>query len=440
MRSLSDIVKPLPGSADRAPVAPTAPADWRFTASYTLGFLTLISSFNYLDRSILGLALPLIKSEMRISDTALGLVSGLAFALCYSLLGVPIAWLADRVSRRNIIAAGFAFWSLMTVMTGWAANVWQLAACRFLMSAGEACGVAPSNAMLSDVFRPARQALALAVFATANSLALIVFFPLVGWIGQDHGWRAMFIAAGIPGVLLAPLFFITLREPARGALETATSHPTESLRGTVRSLAGCATYRLICLGATFMGANIYAASAWYATFLQRMHRLSLVEIAATIGPLRGILGGLGILAGGILTDRLGRRDIRWRLLVPGIACLLAAPGEVLFLFGRIKSVWLFGLGISSLFMLLHQGPAFAAVMHVTKVRMRAVAISVALLFAGLFGQVLGPFLVGFLNDRLHPMFGDDAIRYSLLITAVLPIGAGCSFLAGVRHIARELQP
>src|SRR5688572_12636921 len=164
--------------------ASTTPRDWSAPTAYSLGFLTLISAFNYLDRALLGLALPSIKAEMAVSDTALGLVSGLAFLLFYSLLGVPIAWLADRWNRRNIIAIGFAFWSLMTLLTGWVANIWQLALARFLMGAGEACGLAPSNSMISDLFRRERRPLALSIFGAAASIAFILFFPIVGAVGE----------------------------------------------------------------------------------------------------------------------------------------------------------------------------------------------------------------------------------------------------------------
>ena len=173
--------------------------------------------FNYLDRSILGLALPMIKAEMQASDTALGLVSGLAFVLFYAILGVPIAWAADRWNRRNIIAAGLAFWSLMTALTGFVANIWQLALARFLMGAGEACCMPPSNSIISDLFRKARRPLALAIFGTANSIAFIALFPIAGWIADHHGWRTMFVAAGAPGLVLALLFYLTVREPVRGA-------------------------------------------------------------------------------------------------------------------------------------------------------------------------------------------------------------------------------
>ena len=199
-----------------APLDPAAGrSDWSATASYSLGFLTIISAFNYLDRSLLGLALPAIKAEMTVSDTTLGLVSGLAFVLFYSLLGVPIAWLADRWNRRNIIAAGFAFWSLMTLLTGWVANIWQLAMARFLMGAGEACGLAPSNSMISDLFRKERRALALSIFGASSSITFVVFFPILGTVGEAYGWRQMFVLAGAPGVLLAMVFALTVREPKR---------------------------------------------------------------------------------------------------------------------------------------------------------------------------------------------------------------------------------
>ncbi|MEP7005804.1 MAG: MFS transporter, partial [Sphingomonas bacterium] len=157
---------------------------WPWSATWPLLVLTLVSIFNYLDRSLLGLALPAIKRELGTSDTVLGLVSGLAFILFYSLLGIPIAWLADRANRRNIIAVGLAFWSVMTACTGYIGSIWQLAVVRLLMGAGEACGMAPSNSIIADRFTPERRPLAMAFFGTAAPLSFILFFPLAGWIAQ----------------------------------------------------------------------------------------------------------------------------------------------------------------------------------------------------------------------------------------------------------------
>ncbi|MBL8552474.1 MAG: MFS transporter [Hyphomonadaceae bacterium] len=421
-----------PSSAAQA----DAKGSWRPYTVYTLAFLTLISSFNYLDRSILGLALPMLKAEMQVSDTALGLVSGLAFVAIYSLLGVPIAWLADRWSRRNIIAIGFAFWSLMTLVTGFVGNIWQLALARLFMGAGEAACMPPSNALIGDVFGKDQRPLALAIFGLAFSIASIGFFPLLGLIGDAHGWRAMFVAAGAPGVALALVFWLTVKEPARGGSGRA-EEAAPSIAAASRFLAGSRAYMLMLMGATFMGANIFAAGAWTPSFLSRVHGLSLTEIAASIGPMRGIIGGLGVLAGGLLADRLGRLDARWRLRVPAFACLLLGPAEMLFLLGDTTLAWMTGFALTSFLTLLHQAPIFAVTLNVAKPRMRALATSLLVLCAGLLGQALGPLFVGYFNDRLDPVFGPQAIRYSLLIMAVTAILAGFSFWAAARFYERD---
>ena len=408
-------------------------------AAYTLGFLTLISAFNYLDRAVLGLALPLIKREMLVSDTALGLASGLAFALFYSLLGVPIAWVADRWSRRNIIAIGFGLWSVMTTVTGFVGNIWQLAGARFLMGAGEACGVAPSNAMIADLYPQGRRTLALAILGTASSLAFIFFYPLIGWVGQHRGWRAMFMVSGVPGFVLAVAFVLTVREPARGGRGVGRVPDIASPSSVIRFLLASPTYLLILLGSTFMGASVYAGSTWNATFLTRVHHLSLAETAASIGPLQGLCGGAGILLGGFLTDALGRRDERWLLRLPAMACLLAAPAEALFLLGRGRLAWMIGFGLMSFFALAHQAPIFAAAMSTARARMRAVAISMLVLVSGLLGQIAGPLLVGLLDDQLHASLGNSAVRYSLLLVAACLFAASLAFFSAIGHFARDRE-
>ncbi len=415
--------------------------DWTGAAVYSLAFLSLISVFNYLDRSILGLALPQIKAEMHVSDTALGLVSGLAFVLFYTVLGIPIAWLADRYSRRNIIAAGFAFWSLMTVLTGFVTGIWQLAVARFLMGAGEACGVAPSNSMIADLFRRARRPLAIALFGLASSVSLIVFFPIAGWIVTHHGWRAMFIAAGVPGLLLALLFRLTVPEPRRGAMEETASKggKPERLVDALRFLAGSRTYLYLLVAATFMGANAFAAGAWTPTFLQRVHGMSMAEVGATIGPVRGILGAVGVLGGGLLVDRLSSRWAEWRLKLPALSCLLVGPAELLFLIADTPAWWLSGFALASLLGLLHQAPAWAAVVNVARVRTRAIAIALLLMAAGLFGQVAGPAVVGILNDYLAATHGELAIRYSLLIVAITPVLGGIAMWRAATHYAADIE-
>jgi MFS family permease len=406
-----------------------AKGDWQPGVVYSLGFLTLIATFNYLDRSLLGLALPAIKAEMQVSDTVLGLVSGLAFVLFYSILGIPIAWAADRWNRRNIIAIGFAFWSLMTALSGMVANIWQLAVARFLMGAGEAAGLAPSSSMISDLFRAGRRPLAMAIFGTSSAIAGILFFPVVGWIGENHGWRSMFIVAGIPGIVLALLFVLTVREPTRGGTDEATAPaaPAPGIMETARFLIASRAYLLLVGGATFMGANLFAAAAWAPTFLSRVHGMSLSETSVILGPVRGTLATIGILGAGMLIDRLGRNRPKMRARIPAIACFIAGPAEALFLLGEPAGLWLTGFALSSLFVLAYQGPVFALGMSVVRPSMRAVATSITVFSAALLGQVAGPLIVGILNDALAPELGEKAVRYSLLVGAVTPILAGILF-------------
>jgi MFS family permease len=309
------------------------------------------------------------------------------------------------------------------------------------MGAGEACGIAPSNSMLADLFGKTRRPVALAVFGTAYSIGLTVFYPILGWIGQHHGWRAMFIVAGVPGLLLATVFFLTVREPLREVSDNADLTRTlqaPALWATLRFLAGSRTYWLLLLGVTFMGADIYAAGAWNPTFLRRVHRLSLMQIASSIGPFLGLLGALGILCGGFLASRLGKRDERWRLRVPAIACLLLGPAQLLFLLGDALPIWMCGFALTSFLTLMHQGPVYAAAMHVARPRMRAVATSLILLSASLFGQILGPLLIGFLSDRLEPRFGELSIRYAMLAMVACAAGAAASFWAAVRYMAGDI--
>ena len=409
---------------------------WTGVSIFTLAFLTLISTLNYFDRSVLALVLPLIKAEMHVSDTTLGIVTSLI--LFYAVLGVPIASLADRWSRKYVIAIGFSFWSVMTILTGFAANIFQLGFFRFFMGAGEACGLAPSQSMLSDVFDRARRPIALAVLTTASSLAAIIYSPIAGWVAGHYGWRATFIVAGAPGVILALLFVLLIKEPRRGASEPAGA-PVEPapLKEALAFLAGSRAYLLLLLGTTLMGVYLYGVGAWGATFLVRVRHLSIPEIGAYISPVRGAVAAGGILLGGILASNLERVDQRWRCWIPGLACLLLAPCEFLFVFADQTWIWVSAMIASSLFSIMHQGPVYAAYVSVAKPRMRAVSVSVALLGATVVGQFGGPILIGWLNDTLSATYGDGAIRYSLLVTQVVAVLGGLSFAAAGRFIKAD---
>ncbi|MCW2391886.1 MFS family permease [Sphingobium sp. B1D7B] len=426
------ITEPLPigreSAAGPSPLPKEQRAPWPWQSTWPFAMLMVVSIFNYLDRSLLGLALPAIKAEMGVSDTALGLVSGVAFIVIYSLMGLPIAWAADRFNRRTIISIGLAFWSAVTLATGWVTNIWQLAFARFCLGAGEASSTAPANSMIADLFHPTRRPLALAIYGVAATISHIVLFPVAGWIAETYGWRAMFIAAGVPGIVAALVFRLTVREPARTAARPAHSRsPIAAIRTDVRALLANRCYAWMLLGMTFMGSNIWATGSWTPTFFQRVHGLTMAEAATIIGPSRGFLGAAGILLGGLLVDRLRKSQLRWRVGIPALACLAIGPAELLFLLGEETAIWVLGFAGASFFTLLHQGPIYAAVVNVVAPDQRALAIAMLLLGGGLVGNIIGPTAVGILNDVLAADFGQSAIRYSLLLIAITPLCAGACF-------------
>ena len=413
---------------------------WTPGLCYFLGVLTLVSMFNYMDRSLLGLVLPLIKADLQLSDTALGLISGLAFVLFYSTLGIPIASLADRSNRRNIVAVGFALWSLMTAISGSVVNGWQMAVTRFLMGAGEAAGLAPSQSMIADRFSASRRPLALSIFTAAFALDSLIFLPLAAWGADMLGWRTVFHIAGGCGVALALVFYLTIKEPPRGAADPGMAQERVPMLTALRILSRSRAYVLLMVGVSFTGGALYASGTWTTAFLTRVHGMSITEVGAIVGPARGMLALAGILGAGYLANALGKRDVRWQLWVPALSCLLFVPGQVMMLLSDTRWVWIAGLGITGLFTTAYQGPIYAVIVSLAPPRMRAVAISVLVLFTGLAGQVCGLLIVGVLNDSLDAAFGDQAIRYSLLVVAACELFAAAAFYAASRVMAKATAP
>ncbi len=408
---------------------------WSARSIYLLAILTLISTLNYFDRSVMSLVLPLIKAEFKVKDTTLGAITSLI--LFYAVFGVPIAWLAERWSRRNVMAIGLSFWSLMTVLTGFAGGVGQLAVCRFLMGVGEGCGFAPAQSLVGDTFSRSGRALALSILTTASSISLIVYSPIAGWVAGHYGWRATFFLAGAPGLVLAAVFMLTVKEPRHAA--TTTPRPSAPLGASLRFLLGSRAYVLCLLGTALMGVYLYGISAWGSMFFVRVRHLSIQEVGAYIQPTRGLMSAIGIVIGGVLASRLELIDIRWRCWVAGLSCLILAPFEALYIFGGPTLLWAPAFVVAALFSIMHQGPIYSAYLGLARPRMGAISVSVALLSATVIGQLGGPILIGRLNDVLHARFGEGAIRYSMLVVIGCAVLGGLCFLAAGRYIAADTR-
>ena len=395
-------------------------------AHYTLALLTVMYTLNYLDRNLFSIVLQSIKVDLQLTDTQLGLVGGMAFVMFYAIMGIPIAWLADRYNRRNIIAIGLAFWSLMTACTGLAMNLWQLALTRFLMGAGEAAGVSPAISMLADLYDKARRPLAISIMTCGSTLGMFLAYLLGGFIDEHYGWRAVFFVGGVPGILVALFFYQTVREPLRGAAEsgsvaTGVSTFMETLRFLIRSR----TYVIVLIGGCMMAVHIFASMVWGPAFMIRVHELPSGTMGTYMGLARGPTGLLGMILGGVAVMRLGDRDERWRIWLPAGVCLLTVPAELVFLFSDTLWLALTGLACASFFTSMYMGPIYAILLSVSRVRMRAMATATFVVLGNLVGQVLGPLVVGYLNDLMQAEFGAGAIRYSLLV------GPLCAILAGL---------
>jgi MFS family permease len=422
---------------------PDQQRDWTFASVYALVFLTLVSTLNYFDRSVLSLMLPLIKKEFGVSDTVLGLITSLIAV--YAILGVPVAWLAERWSRRNVVAIGLFLWSLMTGLTGLVTQIWQIGATRFAVAIGESAGLAPSQSILSSIFSARARPVVLSIITTASSIALLVYSPAAGWLVAQpakalgpfaafHGWRIVFLAAGVPGLVLALVLLLTIREPAHRA-ETAKPPLGEALA----FLGGSKAFLWCLLGTSVMGVYLYGVSAWDATFLVRVRHFSVSQVGEIFSPIRGGVSAVGIVLGGLLSARLERLDERWRCWIPGLACVLMAPFQFVYLFSDSAPVWISAYATAALFSIMHQGPIYAVYVSVAQARSRAVAVSVALLGATVTGQFGGPILIGVLSDALTARFGQAAIRYSMLVVMACAFLAGLCYLVASRYVVADTR-
>jgi predicted MFS family arabinose efflux permease len=367
----------------------------------------------------------------------MGLLSGLAFALFYTTLGIPIARWADLGNRRSILALGVALWSAMTVACGLARGFGSLALARVGIGVGEAAGSPCSQSLIADYFPPERRGRALSVYAMGNYAGHFVAFVIGGWINEQWGWRATFFAMGVPGLLLAILVRATVPEPPRGAFERAGAAASAPFREVMRYLARRRSYVWINVGGALSALVGYGFGIWGPTFFMRVHGMGTAEAGLWLGWL-GPLGGLtGTWLGGLLIDRLASRDGCWYLWIPAVSALVHVPLSALLLLGG-EGIALALYAPHSLLFALYVGPLYAAMHRVALPRMRALAVAIHLLAVNLLGLGLGPLAVGALNDALNARFGEAAVRWSLLAVSAAGVLAGACYLVGARSVEGDL--
>jgi MFS family permease len=400
------------------------------SGSLVLALLLIAYIFNFLDRQILGILAQPIKADLRLSDTEFGAIGGLAFALLYSVLGVPLAYLADKTSRTAVVVGSLAFWSGFTALCGTAAGYGQLFLYRLGVGVGEAGGVAPSTALITDYFPPDRRARALAIYYLGVPIGLAAGTLIGAYIAHAISWRAAFVVMGGAGILLAPILLLVVRDLPRQAASAAHV----PLATVFPLLARKPAFWLLAFASSASSLCGYGLALWAPSVLIRSFHLDLISTANYLASLLLIGGCAGVFAGGWLADRLGTADRGWYAKLPAIAWLISAPAWTIGLMApNLWVAWPFLL-IGNALNILWLGPVSTAVQHLVPRSMRSTASASFLLINNLVGLGVGPLLMGKLSDMLKSTYGVDALRNAAVGCTAFYLLAGLLMLLCVRSL------
>lgn len=406
---------------------------------YALAMLLVVYTFNFIDRQILSILIEPIKAELGVSDTAMGFLTGAAFAVFYATLGIPIARWSDVANRRNIIAMALAIWSGMTALCGVAQNYWQLAAARIGVGIGEAGCSPPAHSMIADYYPPQQRATALGVYSLGISLGIMFGYIAGGWVNEIFGWRRAFLVVGIPGVLLALMFRLTVREPPRGWSENrAAETERPGFIAVFLFLARRKSFLHLAFGAALAAFVGYGVAVWFPAFLGRSFGMRTGEIGTALGLILGIPGGIGIFLGGYVADRWGARDMRWALWSVTVTAVVSVPFAVGVYLSQAPYLALAIFVVPVVLSNFYQATTFAQTQSLVGLRMRGTAAAVLLFIINIIGLGAGPWAVGMLSDLLRPQFGDESLRYALLIMSSVGLWVAVHYYYAGKYLPADL--
>lgn len=407
---------------------------------YVVFILMMVYAMNQLDRSVVNILGQSIKEDLKISDAQLGMISGFSFAIFYATLGLPAARLADRWHRVRLISIAIALWSAMTAVCGLAGNFLQLFLARMGVGVGEAGGTPPSQSIIADLFEPKVRSTAIAVFNSALAIGTFLGFLIGGYVNEWWGWRAAFFVAGAPGLLLAAILFLTVREPIRGLSDNlqAKSQHVPPLGETLKLMFGRKSYFLLVSGATCSIAIIFVAGPWLPPLFIRLHGFESHQIGGWMALATGVGGGLGSFGGGFLADKLKSRWARAEVWVPAFAALLTLPFFLVAVLAKDTNVAL--AGMFGLFTLGYVwiGSTSSLIHRVLPVRTRALGIGFMLFFSNITALAFGPPLIGLLSDLLAPTHGQESLRYALASGGVLLVVSCILYLRAAKYIQGDI--
>lgn len=406
--------------------------------AYVLAILTLVYTFNHIDRQILLILVEPIKAELGISDSAIGLLTGFAFAVFYATFGIPIAMWADRGNRRNILSLALAIWSGMTALSGLAQGFWQLMIARMGVGVGEAGGTPPATSIISDLYAPKERAFALGIYTSGIGLGILAGFAIGGYVYQAFGWRVAFFVAGIPGLLLAVLVRLSIREPRRGAIEQRSSEAAaSSLKETLGFIGRQSSFLWLLAGCCLICISANAFLAWTPSHLQRAYDVGPADIAIPLGLLIGGVGSVGAILLGRICDRLSARSLAWRPLMIAICAALALPFAWLFLQAKsINMAYAWNI-IPSFIGLIYASIAYTASQELVGLRMRAFASAFMLFCLTLIGIGGGPTIVGWLSDHFAASGERMPLKSALEIMLALNLLSVFALVMSARTYERD---
>ncbi|MBP0047440.1 MFS transporter [Marinobacterium sp. AK62] len=403
---------------------------------FTLALLALVYIFSFIDRNVIAIVIEPIKQEFGASDTLMGLLTGLAFAVLYGVLGIPLGRMVDRgADRRKMISICCGLWSLATMACGMATSFWQLLVARMTVAVGEAGGMAPSVSMVADLYPKNRRSMAMSIFMLGPQLGILIAMVLGGYIAQTYGWRTTFLVFGIPGLFIAATLWLFTRDPGRGVFDSEEERrQAQTARDIkfgpqIKTIFRVRAFVLLCLGVALTGVVGYGFGIWAPTFLLRSYEMPLAQAGFMFGIASGLFAVLGTLFCGWLCDRLIVRDTRWQIALPMLGILISLPMGIAFLLWPTSSTFAVGRFDVPVAMLFCAGFAFfqswwpsltfAAVSHLLTSSQRAMGAAFVNLFMTLVGAGLGPFLSGTLSDVYTRTMGPDGLRWALVTVLCL---------------------
>lgn len=426
------------------PETDTTTARRGFPANRALAVLSIFIFLNYLDRYALSILLEPMRAELRLSDTQIGLLTGAAFALLYATLALPVARIAEHRNRVHIMVAAVLVWSFATALCGLAGTFLMLFFARMLVGAGESGSMPPAQSLVADAFPLERRGTALAIFSTGGALGTALAPAIGGYLESQFGWRGAFLALGLIGIPVSLLLIFIVKDPPRGLADSAGApaaalEPPPPFGVAMRRLLGRPAFMLLIPATVAIGLAEYSLFLWLPSYFARTFHDSAASIGSQITLYQGLPLLAGTLFGGLVVDRLVKRDRRWLAWLPMAACFIAAPTIwLIFLADTIEAAFAL-LVIPSLALGLYLAPTYTMIQTVAGVRSRATATAVLTFAVNILGLGLGPLMLGTLSDLLHARYGDESLRYAFFIIPPIYAFAGVMLLLVGRHLVAGIE-